>query len=184
MMNPRIMSAAELARYTGKAYSEAVADAWILAGQQVIENYINRALCYGQYTERTATNGKGLVLLRAYPVDMTKPFTVTVDGRETDKWTLYGHGMLAIYDHRTAGMLNITYTGGYTELTMPEPIKIACALIVNAIESAQVYNGQQIVSERLDGYSVTYAQQAASMGMERLAPAAAALLRPYTSKAW
>ena len=66
---------------------------------------------------------------------------------------------------------------------MPEPIKIACALIVGSLRSAQENSGQTVVSERLDGHSVTYAQ-AAGRGLDRFAPAAAALLRPYVARAW
>ena len=64
-------------------------------------------------------------------------------------------------------------------------LPVALALIWRAISYAGDNSGQQVVSERLDGYSVTYVTPAAAVdGLERLAPAAAALLSPYRGRAW
>lgn len=178
------MTPEELNRYTGLILEEAEANIWILAGQQVAEGYTNRTFSYGERTEQFAVErGGGSVLLSAYPLDMSAPVTVALDGEERGDYVLYQSGLLSYGRGLDAGTLSVTYSGGYRPHLVPEPIKIAVALIAGALKSAGQSDGQQIVSEKLDGYSVTYAQTT-GIGLQKLAPAAAALLRPYIAKAW
>jgi hypothetical protein len=180
------MTAAEMRDLSGLTFAtDAAAEAAILAAQQVAEGYLNRALCKGDRDETFDLCGRRTVLLHAYPVDSL--VSVTLDGEEVDGCEMCEmSGILALPRNAAPGeRLRVQYIGGFPADAMPMPIKVACALIWRAISHAAENDGQQVVSERLDGYSVTYVTpgQAVS-GLDRLAPAAAALLTPYRGKAW
>ncbi len=159
----------------------------IIAAQQVAEGYLNRTLAQGEQDETFSLNGQRTVLLRAYPVDSL--VSVTLEGTEVDGCKVSEtSGILSLPWHVPSlwGLeLRVQYIGGFPLDAVPMPIKVACALIWRAIAYANDNNGQQVVSERLDGYSVSYVSPSQAVGgLERLAPAAAALLSPYRGKAW
>ena len=184
-MNP-CMTAAEMRSLSGMSFAtDAEATVAILAAQQVAEGYLNRALVRGDQDETFDLNGRRMVLLRAFPVDSL--VSVTLDGVEVEGCELCeGSGVLVLPRHAPAGRrLRVQYIGGFPLEAIPTPIKVACALIWRAISYATDNNGQQLVTERLDGYSVTYISPSQAVGgLERLAPMAAALLAPYRGKAW
>ena len=180
------MTAAEMRDLSGLSFAtDAAAEAAIIAAQQVAEGYLNRVICQDTQEETFNLNGRRSVLLHAYPVDSL--VSVTLDGEEVDGCEVCElSGILALPRYSPGGdQLYVRYIGGFPDDAIPTPIKVACALIWRAISQATDNNGQQVVSERLDGYSVTYVTpgQAVS-GLDRLAPAAAALLAPYRGKAW
>lgn len=180
------MTAAEMRDLSGLTFaSDAAAEAAILAAQQVAEGYLNRVLCQGAQDEPFELHGHRSVLLHAYPVDSLT--SVTLDGVEVEGCELCEQvGILTLpRDVAPGDLLRVQYVGGFPAESVPVPVKVACALIWRAIAQATDNSGQQVVSERLDGYSITYATPAQAVGgLERLAPAAAALLSPYRGKAW
>ncbi len=180
------MTADEMCTLSGLSFTTyAEATAAILAAQQVAEGYLNRALVQGEQDETFDLGGRRMVLLHAFPVDSL--VSVTLDGEELDGCEVCElSGVLVLPRHSPGGeRLRVRYVGGFPLEAVPTPVKVACALIWRAISHATENNGQQVVSERLDGYSVAYVSptQAVS-GLDRLAPAAAALLSPYRGKAW
>ena len=180
------MTAAEMRSLSGMTFAtDAEADAAVIASQQVAEGYLNRSLAQGEQDETFDLCGRRMILLHAYPVDSL--VSVTLDGAEVEDCELYeATGVLVLpRDAPHGDRLRVQYIGGFAADAMPTPIKVACALIWRAIAYANDNNGQQVVSERLDGYSVTYVSPAQAVGgLDRLAPAAAALLSPYRGKAW
>lgn len=184
-MNP-CMAVAEMRTLTGLSFAtDAEATAAIFAAQEVAEGYLNRVLVQSEQEEVFALEGRRVVLLRAYPVDSL--ISVTLDGVEIEGCEIYENsGVLALpMDAPRGERLRVRYVGGYALADVPQAVKVACALIWLAISQATDNNGQQVVTERLDGYSVTYISPAQAVsGLERLAPAAAALLSPYRGKAW
>lgn len=184
-MNP-CMTVAEMRSLSGLPLAtDAEATVAVIAAQQVAEGYLNRALAQGDQDETFSLNGQRMVLLHAYPVDSL--VSVTLDGDEVDGCELCElSGILILPRHSPGGeKLRVKYIGGFPLDAVPMPVKVACALIWRAIAYATDNNGQQVVSERLDGYSVTYVSPAQAVGgLDRLAPAAAALLSPYRGKAW
>lgn len=180
------MTAAEMRTLTGLPFaSDEEATAAVLAAQQVAEGYLNRILVQGEQDETFHLDGGRLVLLHAYPVDSL--ISVTLDGVEVDGCDLYENsGVLKLpADAPHGDRLRVRYVGGFAPADVPQPVKVACALIWLAITQATDNNGQQVVTERLDGYSVTYISPAQAVaGLERFAPAAAALLAPYRGKVW
>jgi len=180
------MTDAEMRSLSGLSFAtDAEVDVAILAAQQVAEGYLNRALCKGEQDEAFDLCGRRMVLLHAYPVDSL--VSVTLDGEGVDGCELCEQsGVLILPRHLPDGSwLRVQYIGGFLLDDLPMPIKVACALIWRAIANATENNGQQVVTERLDGYSVSYVSPAQAVGgLERLAPAAAALLSPYRGKAW
>ena len=184
-MNP-CMTAAEMRTLSGLSFAtDAEATAAVLAAQQVAEGYVNRALVRDDQDETFVLDGRRMVLLRAYPVDSL--VSVTLDGAEVDGCELCElSGVLVLPRHSPGGeRLRVQYIGGFLLDAVPMPVKVACALIWRAIAYATDNNGQQLVTERLDGYSVTYISPSQAVsGLDRLAPMAAALLSPYRGKAW
>ena len=180
------MTAAEMRSLSGLSFAtDAEATAAIIAAQQVAEGYLNRALVQDEQDEVFDLDGPHSVLLRAYPVDSL--VSVTLDGVELEGCdVLKGSGILKLPRDAPQGeWLRVRYVGGFAPADVPHPVKVACALIWLAISQATDNHGQQVVTERLDGYSVTYISPAQAVnGLDRLAPAAAALLAPYRGKAW
>jgi len=180
------MTAAEMRALTGLNFeTDALAESAILAAQQVAEGYVGRALVLEDQDEVFCLNGRRSVLLHAYPVDSL--ISVTLDGVEVENCeVLEGSGVLTLpLDAPPGDWLRVRYAGGFAPEDVPQPVKVACALIWLAITQATDNHGQQVVTERLDGYSVTYISPSQAVGgLDRLAPAAAALLSPYRGKAW
>lgn len=180
------MTASEMRNLSGLTFAtDAEAEGAITIAQQVAEGYLNRTLCQGAQDEAFRLNGRRAVLLRAYPVDSLS--SVTLDGVEVEGCEVYETSgvMVLPRDAPQGDVLRVQYVGGYAAAEMPTPIKVACALIARAVAQATDSNGQQVVSERLDGYSVTYVTPGQMIsGLDRLAPLAAALLQPYRGKAW
>ena len=181
-----LMTGAEMRSLSGLSFaSDVEATVAITAAQQVAEGYLNRVLVQRAQDEAFDLCGRRSVLLHAYPVDSLG--SVTLDGVEVDGCELYEpSGVLTLPRHSPGGSrLRVQYIGGFPVDIMPTPIKVACALIWRAIAYSTDNNGQQLVTERLDGYSATYVSPAQAVGgLERLAPMAAALLSPYRGKAW
>lgn len=180
------MTADEMRTLTGLSFeTDAAAEAAILTAQQVAEGFLNRVLVRGEQDEVFHWDGRRVVLLRAFPVDSL--ISVTLDGVEVEGCEVYENsGVLKLpMDMLRGERLRVRYVGGFAPSDVPQPVKVACALIWLAITQATDNNGQQVVTERLDGYSVTYISPAQAVaGLERLAPAAAALLAPYRGKVW
>ena len=181
-----LMTGAEMRSLSGLSFaSDVEATVAITAAQQVAESYLNRVLVQGAQDEAFDLCGRRSVLLHAYPVDSL--VSVTLDGANVDDFEVCElSGILALPQTAACGdKLRVQYIGGYPASAIPAPIKVACALIWRAISQATDNNGQQVVSGRLDGYSVSYVTPGQMVsGLERLAPAAAALLSPYRGKAW
>lgn len=148
------------------------------------EEYLNRWITKKEYTQVCSGGGSALVL-KAYPLD---PGTVVnLEGvveagisLDAEKGLLYrGGGRIwpAI-----PGGYRVTYTGGLSEI--PAPIKQAVALLVAALNNTVENKGQQVASERLSDYQVSYSRPADAAGLEALSVAAAALLRPYRNRQW
>ena len=146
----------------------------------MVESHLNRRLTKQERTEVYSGGGEALPL-KAYPVEtFTK---VTLDGMEVE-----AHGLDAdtgLLFRRGGwppmpGGYRVTYVGGLS--VIPAPIKQACALLVAALADAADNKGQQIASERLSDYQVTYARTAGAAGLEALSAAAAALLAPYRNR--
>ena len=174
------MTVAEMRSLSGLSIAtDAEATVAIIAAQQVAEGYLNRALVRDEQDEAFDLCGRRMVLLRAFPVDSL--VSVTLDGVEVDGCELCElSGVLILPRHSPGGeKLRVQYIGGFPLDAVPMPVKVACALIWRAISQAIENNGQQVVSERLDGYSMTYVSPSQAVGgLDRLAPAAAALLSP------
>lgn len=180
-----LMTLDELTRYTGEIFSQEEGGAWLAAGQQAIEAFTGRKLCHASYCQQFALGeGAGAVLLNAYPIDETQAIEAALNGEPIGDYTILSNGLLLLGPGKPAGILEVRYAGGYREDAMPEPIKIACALTITALRTAQESGGRQVTSEKLDGYAVSYAQQAAGQGLANLSPAAAALLAPYIARGW
>ena len=180
------MTAAEMRSLSGLSFAtDAEATAAILAAQQVAEGYLNRVLVQDEQDDVFDLCGRRSVLLRAYPVDSL--VSVTLDGVAVEDCGLCERSGVLVLPWNVPGgaRLCVQYVGGYPLDAVPQPVKVACALIWLAISQATDNHGQQVVTERLDGYSVTYISPAQAVGgLDRLAPAAAALLAPYRGKAW
>lgn len=185
-MDP-IMTAAEFERFSGRSGMppDDIA-AWIAVGQQAADDYTGRTLGYGAMAEKLVMRGS-VALLHSYPVDDNEPVTVKVDGETVaDDGYFLSHKDGLLYLDRASesdAVVEVEYHGGYKTAEVPAPIKVACAMIANAMLTKRDSGGQQILSEKLDGYAVAYVQQFGGTGLESVAPAAAALLRPYAHKA-
>lgn len=154
------------------------------AANVMVEEYLNRWIDRKEYTQVCSGGGAALVL-RAYPV--APDTVVNLEGviesgisLDAEKGLLYrGGGRIwpAI-----PGGYRVSYTGGLS--VIPTPIKQAAALLVAALNNTVENKGQQVASERLSDYQVSYSRQADAEGLEALSVAAAALLQPYRSRQW
>ena len=148
------------------------------------EEFLNRWITRKEYTQVCSGGGLALIL-KAYPVGSVSEITmegVPVPGASLDeeKGLLYrgfGRAWPSI-----PGGYRVTYCGGLMEI--PAPIKQAIALLVAALNNTVANKGQQVASERLSDYQVSYARPADAAGLEALSLAAAALLRPYRNRQW
>lgn len=148
------------------------------------EEFLNRWIIKKEYTQVCSGGGESLTL-KAYPVEAVTE--VTLDGSnvpggvlDTDKGLLYRTG--GRQWPPMPGGYRVTYTGGLSEV--PAPIKQAIALLVSALNNTVENKGQQVASERLSEYQVSYTRPADASGLEALSVAAAALLRPYRTRVW
>ena len=154
------------------------------AASAMAEEYLNRKLTRKEYTQVCSGGGSALVL-KAYPVETVTEITfdgVGVTGGYLDKdaGLLYREGG-RLWPPMPGGYL-VTYTGGLSDI--PAPIKQAVALLVAALNNTVENNGQQVASERLSDYQVSYSRPDGAAGLEALSVAAAALLRPYRTRVW
>lgn len=159
-------------------------DGLVAAACAMAEEYLNRWIDKKEYTQVCSGGGSALTL-KAYPV--ASDTIVKLEGvlvadtsLDAEKGLLYRGG------GRTwppmPGGYRVTYTGGLSDV--PAPVKQAVALLVAALNNTVENKGQQVASERLSDYQVTYARPADAGGLEALSVAAAALLRPYRSRQW
>ena len=114
------IDAEELGNYAqlGEEQSEDRVEALKDVALDYIERYTGRALEKKARTERYPARRK--VLLKAWPVESVE--SVTADGVELaeDEYDLDGErGILTIKAERRADALTISYTGGFTEATLP-----------------------------------------------------------------
>lgn len=154
------------------------------AASAMAEEYLNRWITEKEYTQVCSGGGPALVL-KAYP--MKYGTVISFEGAIVSGVVLDNEkGLLYREDGRTwpsmPGGYHVTYTGGLSEV--PAPIKQAIALLVAALNNTVENKGQQVASERLSDYQVSYARPVDAAGLETLSVAAAALLRPYRSRPW
>jgi hypothetical protein len=154
------------------------------AASAMAEEFLNRWVTKQAYTQVCSGGGSALTL-KAYPVETLTEITfdgVGVTGGYLDKdaGLLYREGG-RIWPPMPGGYL-VKYTGGLEPV--PAPIKQAIALLVAALNNTVENKGQQVASERLSDYQVSYSRPADAAGLEVLSVAAAALLRPYRSRQW
>lgn len=152
----------------------------IETASSLIEEHLNRRLLRQQYIQLCSGGGHEL-LLYAYPVESAA--SVLSDGREINGWMVdQEHGALlrkSGWPSTTSGYA-VTYTGGYLPEELPAPIKQACILLVAALNTAYAHNGQQVASEGIGDYRVSFARPASNLpGIDTLSPAAACLLQSY-----
>ena len=159
-------------------------DGLVAAACAMAEEYLNRWIDKKEYTQ-VCSGGGGALVLKAYPVESV--MEVAMDGApvpgvflDADKGLLYRTGGRQ-WPPLPGGYV-VKYTGGLT--TIPAPIKQAVAMLVAAMNNTVENKGQQVASERLSDYQVSYARPADAAGLEALSVAAAALLRPYRTRAW
>jgi hypothetical protein len=179
------MTADEMCTLSGLSFTTyAEATAAILAAQQVAEGYLNRALVQGEQDETFDLGGRRMVLLHAFPVDSL--VSVTLDGEELDGCEVCElSGVLVLPRHSPGGeRLRVRYVGGFPLEAVPTPVKVACALTggrspmrLRTTASSGVRAARWVLRRYVSP------TQAVS-GLDRLAPAAAALLSPYRGKAW
>ncbi len=152
------------------------------AAFEFIDLYTGRKLEKKRRTENHPA--LSCILLRAWPVETLE--SVVIDGAEVsaDDMTLDAElGVITLCQPQEGRTAEVTYTGGYTEDTLPGPILMACAMLVSGMLSAGRNGGQQITQQMLDGYQVTYQSRYAGGGeLESLSPSAAILLKPYRSR--
>ncbi len=148
------------------------------------EEYLSRWVTVKEYTQ-VCSGGGGALVLKAYPVESITEVTmdgVVVPGGHLDK----DSGLLYREEGRVwppmPGGYLVKYTGGLEPV--PAPIKQAAALLVAALNNTVENKGQQVASERLSDYQVSYARPEGAAGLEALSVAAAALLRPYRTRVW
>jgi len=162
--------------------SAAEATVKIRLAQEIAENHMRRKICLLDHQETRIDPG-GVFLLSAFPIESIA--SVTVDGFEINDYVLHRDTGVMTFQSKKSGEVCVSYRGGFASGDVPETIKHAIAMIVLAFGAALENQGQKVVSERLDGYSIGYAQSAASApALETLSPVAAALLKPYCAKAW
>ena len=152
------------------------------AACELVELYLNRKLPKAQHTEIHSGGGEALTL-KAYPVESVAE--VTLNGAPIDH-----HGLIpesGLLYRRTGwprhpGGYVVKYTGGLDAI--PASIKQAVALLVESMADAVDNKGQQIASERLADYQVSYFRAAEAIGLAALSGAAAALLAPHRNKGY
>ena len=150
------------------------------AASALVESHLNRRLTKQERSEVYSGGGEALAL-KAYPVDTV--LQVTLDDVPIETYDLDAETGLLFRRGGwppMPGGYRVTYVGGLAEI--PAPIKQACALLVAALADAADNKGQQIASERLSDYQVSYARPAGAAGLETLSAAAAALLAPYRNR--
>jgi hypothetical protein len=185
-MGMAIVTAAEVQTMLGIGNDNmgGLLDGLVSAACDMAEVYLNRWITKKEYTQ-VCDGGGSCLILKAYPVESVKEITLdaaVVPGGvlDADKGMLYPDGVTA-WPYRPGGY-RVTYTGGLEPV--PAPIKQAVALLVAALKNSIENKGQQVASERLSDYSVTYARAADAAGLEVISVTAAALLRPYRSRPW
>lgn len=152
------------------------------AACELVELYLNRKLLLGFHTEIHSGGGDALAL-KAYPVE-------SVEGVMLNGAPMEYHGLIPesglLYRRdgwpRVPGGYTVKYAGGLS--TIPSSIKQAVALLVEAMADAVENKGQQIASERLADYQVSYFRAAEAIGLAALSGAAAALLAPHRNKGY
>jgi len=103
-----------------------------------LETAMNRQLVKQERTEYFRGGGK-VFLLRAPPIDLSKTFTLTIDGDAqaiNDDFYVYENSGIVEFivntEYTEPKQLAILYTGGYiatgSSLEVPNDIKMACAL--------------------------------------------------------
>ncbi len=150
------------------------------AASALVESHLNRRLTKQERSEVYSGGGVALTL-KAYPIDTV--LQVTLDDVPIEAYALDAENGLLFRRQGwppMPGGYRVTYVGGLAEI--PAPIKQACALLVAALADSVESKGQQIASERLSNYQVTYARAAGAAGLEALSAAAAALLAPYRNR--
>jgi len=152
------------------------------AASAMVEGHLNRWLPKQQYTQ-VCSGGREIMPLKGYPVETVS--AVTLEDAPVTGWLLDGAvGLLLRPGYQpwpaVPGGYRVTYTGGLDPV--PQPVKYACAILVAVLADAANNKGQQITSERLSDYQVTYARSDGAVGLEALSAAAAALLAPYRNR--
>lgn len=147
-----------------------------------IERYTGRKLERMERTERYPA--RRCVLLNAWPVESVAQVETGAGVIPEDEYELDAEkGILTMARAEDGGFVSVTYTGGYTESTLPGAILAACAMIVSGLISAGANGGQQITYQALDGYQVTYSSKYTNgESLEMLSPSAAILLRPFRGR--
>lgn len=149
----------------------------VTAACELVEMHLNRKLPRGSYTE-THSGGSDALVLKAYPVEsvsevMLEGTAMEYSGLNKECGLLYRkHGWPCV-----PGGYSVTYTGGLDPV--PMSVKQAVALLVEALVDAMDNKGQQIASESLSDYQVSYFRTGEAIGLGALSGAAAALLAPY-----
>lgn len=160
--------------YTDKTAVEAYTDTTIAAPDeaQLIEwieamsEYIDEQVGYPVHTNTTSTrlyDGTGYNELPISPVNTIT--TVTVDGvtitpiiapyNETTKTCLILRGDVFPND-----IANVAVTGKHClKATLPEPIKLACTILVAGIVNQSKNQTDGVKSEKIGEYQVTYATE-------------------------
>ena len=150
------------------------------AASAMVEGHLNRRLTRQERSEVYSGGGEALAL-KAYPVDTV--LQITLDDVPIEAHSLDAENGLLFRRGGwppMPGGYRVTYIGGLS--VIPAPIKQACALLVAALADAADNKGQQIASERLSDYQVTYARTAGAAGLEALSAAASTLLAPYRNR--
>lgn len=180
-----------------EATSDSAASAFLAEAQQLVGEALHRELEYAERTE-ALTVRRGRVYPSAVPVAAVAPasatagtvlcggFAVGVSSVSPLTWPELEEQGAAYDDVRASyAPASLTYSGGYTSLSLPFTLRRAIARVAGALAAGDVSTRPAgATSVSLDGASVSYGPTAAYTGaaaeVERLVPGlAGGLLAAY-----
>lgn len=124
---------------TGLVAVDARNDKWITLAfdlaQDAIETFLDRKLEHAHETDAVMHEGGASLSLWRYPIDLAAG-PVTVDGVALpSKWVNHLNGVVFLGGYHQPGMVQVDYTGGYTEATLPGVLQRALLEMFNTAYS-------------------------------------------------
>lgn len=187
-----ILSFATYQRLSGDTTTlEATANAAMLDAEALLQDVLNRTLPLGTYTERVKISPSGHVTPRAIPlvsIPASADYQIGTDA-ELRFVSLSGTPFFDTLDWRyldydndypaTWARVVLTYTGGYTEATMPFTLKRAICVVASRMNTDSSWTDPTLITRTVGDVSVTRSSAMASAMVDSLVPGLSATIRAY-----
>lgn len=187
-----ILSYATYQRLSGDTTTdEPTATAAMLDAESLLNDVLNRTLAHGNYTEQVKISPSGHSYPRAIPLTSIPasadyqigteaelrfvslsgtPFFDTLDWRYLDYDEAYSASWARV---------TLSYSGGYTEATMPFRLKRAIVTLANKIVTDPAWVDPTLLVRTVGDVSVTRSSTAASAMVDSFVPGLSATIRSF-----